>query len=243
MKELERTTKCPECGLYSFFWNDSLTMCERCATAAAMASTNYTADSSVADADSPVTAPTPSPTLNGASDNRTAPHCNCHDCQRGRCNYCPDCGIDKASQSEHVLSTDCWCEPGVIKVRPELRDDRPFIVYLSGPMHGSKQQPDDREMAADVAELYSAWLWNHGYAVFSPQLNTTHMFYFGATGGENSAPYLAFDMAFISEMANAVFALPGWEHSDGARLEVELAELKGIPIWTTLQQVLDWEDS
>ena len=109
------------------------------------------------------------------------------------------------------------------------------IIYLSGAMHGSKARPDDRDMALETAKLYSRVLWLYGYAVFSPQCNTTHMY----GSGLYSDPFLAFDLEFISEMADAVLALPGWEHSDGACAEVELARAIGLPIYTTLQEAYD----
>ncbi len=115
-----------------------------------------------------------------------------------------------------------------------LEDARP-IIYLSGPMHGSKPWPLDREASCDVANIYGKALWKLGYWVFSPQGNTRHMY------GENlpSVTYLAFDLHLIRYYIKHMFMLPGWEHSDGAVEELKLAKSLGRPIYYNLTEAKD----
>ena len=68
------------------------------------------------------------------------------------------------------------------------------VLYLSGPMHGSKVRPDDRDMMFEVAKLYSRQLWQYGYAVFTPHGNTTHMH---GVPGLYSEPFLQFDLEYL----------------------------------------------
>ena len=110
------------------------------------------------------------------------------------------------------------------------------IIYLSGPMHGSKKRPDDREVSCDVARMYAKRLWKYGYGVFSPQGNSDFMY------GVMDTPdrYMEFDLKVVRELADCIFMLPGWSMADGAIAEKAEAEAKGIPVMYTLVEAYEW---
>lgn len=120
-------------------------------------------------------------------------------------------------------------------VASDKQSKRP-ILYLSGPMHGSKKWPDDRMFASDIARLAAKRLWLIGYAVFTPHGNTDFMF----ESGLYSDPFLDFDIQFIKQMADCIYMLPGWERSDGCAKELVAARTKGIMTLYSLQEAREW---
>lgn len=96
-------------------------------------------------------------------------------------------------------------------------------AYLAGPMRGIQEYnfPAFREA--------TAWLRDHGWTVFSPaerdeqdpdidhEENVA-----GWTGGRGLDYFMAHDLKAVCEM-EAVICLPGWERSQGARLETMVA--------------------
>ena len=123
--------------------------------------------------------------------------------------------------------------------QPEIAQTHRPIIYLSGPMHGSKKRPDDREVSCDIARLYAKRLWVYGFGVFSPQGNSEFMY--GVM--DNSESYMDFDLRVVRDLADCMFMLPGWSNADGARAEKEEADRKGIPVFYTLQEAYVWLQS
>ena len=83
------------------------------------------------------------------------------------------------------------------------------------------------------AECYSIRLWNRGYKVFCPHLNTQH---FEVKAKANEKAYREFDMRML-QCCDAVFALPNWEESEGARAEIDEAKRLGKPIFYSLDEL------
>lgn len=89
-------------------------------------------------------------------------------------------------------------------------------VYISGPITGH----DDAEVEFSVAE---SALEQKGHEPVNPfKLNHDH----GKTWGE----YMRVDVAAMMT-CDAVLALPGWQVSRGADIEVRLALSLGIPVY------------
>ena len=90
-------------------------------------------------------------------------------------------------------------------------------VYISGPITG---MPDDNRQDFQDAE---DWLKYNGYSVVNPhRLNHKH----GKTWGE----YLRVDIIAMMESCDKIYLLDGWTHSDGARIEYNLAKGLGFSL-------------
>ena len=91
-------------------------------------------------------------------------------------------------------------------------------IYLSGPMSGL---PDHNYTAFSRA---ATKLRGHGYIVYNPAEN------FAGHQGLPRSEYMRLDLAHV-QMADAVFVLPDWRYSVGARLEVAIAQELGIAVY------------
>lgn len=105
-------------------------------------------------------------------------------------------------------------------------------VYVAGPMSGHAG------MNRPAFESAAATLRSHGHEPFIPHdidpadhdgpCPTT---YAAAQSSHDSACYLRADLIAMLQRADAVYFLPGWRHSRGARHERYVCEAVGIPIW------------
>lgn len=104
-------------------------------------------------------------------------------------------------------------------------------VYIAGPMRG---KPAFNFPAFDEA---SEWLRAQGHEVFSPADHDRESGFDPSSmaGDENLAALgfdlraaLAADLAWITTEADAVYLLPGWETSSGARAELAAAAALGL---------------
>lgn len=101
-------------------------------------------------------------------------------------------------------------------------------VYLSGPMSGYENfnRPAFDEAAANLRKA--------GFTVFVPG---EHEEYDEAERASRTISkkkrefYMSRDLIWILEMADAVVVLPGWENSEGAKLEVAVAQQVGVPVF------------
>lgn len=86
-------------------------------------------------------------------------------------------------------------------------------IYLAGPVRGI---PDYRERFAVARYCYT----RAGCAVLDPSL---------LPEGMEQADYMRICMAMI-QSADYVLLLPGWEKSEGSRLEKAYADMTGVPV-------------
>lgn len=93
---------------------------------------------------------------------------------------------------------------------------KPVVVYLSGPMTGIRDH--NKESFVSAAGVLRA----SGYIVLSPQEHD---------GGRvwSRAHHMRFDIQQVL-MCDKVCVLPGWEGSEGAKVEVAVARQVGIPV-------------
>jgi hypothetical protein len=105
-----------------------------------------------------------------------------------------------------------------------------MIVYTAGPYqeirnyHG--QCIISKKHNIKVARLIAMDLWDDGYIVICPHLNTLDFEYFTAGGNES---YAEGDLEIVARM-DALVMLPNWYLSKGAILEKEHAEKLNIPV-------------
>lgn len=132
----------------------------------------------------------------------------------GGCNGCPhDYGYRAAGACLSVQNcTQCWGQEA-LEVEPEVLESevlesenikpaRRATVYISGPITGVEKYWEAFEKAEDA-------LTNKGWVVLTPSRHPQ---------GLTNAQYMRMDLAMI-DSADAVFFLPGWENSRGAKLE------------------------
>ena len=102
--------------------------------------------------------------------------------------------------------------------------------YLGGPMRGLPLFNFPAFYAAEADLAAAGWTvhnparWDEEVCGFDPRGTIEAQ-------GFSTAAALRHDIEVITTWADAVFVLPGWEASEGARLEVVVAQSVGIPVW------------
>lgn len=106
------------------------------------------------------------------------------------------------------------------------------MVYLAGPYSAPTKAEINIHVrqAATIADV----LWNKGYAVICPHLNTYGMEGEAVFGGDawinEFKKFLTGDFEIISR-CDMVVMLPGWENSKGACAEFAFAHWLELPVW------------
>jgi hypothetical protein len=109
--------------------------------------------------------------------------------------------------------------------------ERRKVMYLSGPISGMGGLQVRRAFseARDHA-------WKHGFKVVDPTLIDPRE-HDGACppgrtgmGGHNEACHFRSDIKALVE-CDAILLLPGWVHSWGVRLELQIATTIGLEVW------------
>ena len=109
------------------------------------------------------------------------------------------------------------------------------VVYIAGPYIGSSYMDIERNIHA--AEEAAITLWNAGFGVFCPHLNTAH---FEVKAHANEEQYKQFDMRMLSA-CDILYLLPTWGRSKGARDERAEAVAKGQPVYTDMELLITTE--
>lgn len=101
-------------------------------------------------------------------------------------------------------------------------------IYLSGPMTGYE------EFNRPAFDQAAGILRKQGFEVIVPGENESYDPIELATAEVSRQKrefYLSRDIEIILEVADAVVVLPGWKESEGAKLEVAVADAVGVPIF------------
>lgn len=106
-----------------------------------------------------------------------------------------------------------------------------MLIYLAGPY--SSDPKGNTERAAKIA----AHLWQQGHVVISPH-NNSHAV------DELSGHVIPYDTWLkgdleILERCDVLAIMPGWENSDGTKVEINHALRRGLPIWEVVGFVDD----
>lgn len=111
------------------------------------------------------------------------------------------------------------------------------VVYVAGPYSGV----DYNEIEANIrrAEAAAIELWEAGFGVFCPHLNTEH-FEVKAKDVPQEA-YLECDL-LILPACTALLLLGGWAESKGALGEAYRARELGIPIFYSIEAIKRWRE-
>lgn len=105
------------------------------------------------------------------------------------------------------------------------------ILFIAGAYTGSDFNEIEKNIR--LSESYSIELWNRGYKVFCPHLNTAH---FEVKAKADEKTYKEFDMTML-KCCDAVFALPNWKESEGAKAEIDEAQRLGKPVFYSLDEL------
>lgn len=96
-----------------------------------------------------------------------------------------------------------------------------LLVYLSG-----KYSAGNIEENIRTARQAAIKLWNNGYFVICPHLNTAH---FEVDCKASYDDYIDGDLRMI-EGCDAIVMLSNWTESRGAKIEKDYAETNNIPV-------------
>lgn len=96
-----------------------------------------------------------------------------------------------------------------------------MILYVAGPYRG------DVEGNIAAARKVAIELWEAGHFALCPHLNTAH---FEEDCSVDEETYIFRDLDMLARCDGIVLA-PGWEKSEGARMEWDHAKTAGMPIW------------
>ena len=107
---------------------------------------------------------------------------------------------------------------------------RDKVIFLSGKYAG------DIDKNVEYARNFAEELWDAGYTVICPHLNTANFDELGLTSHKD---YLNGYIEIMSR-CDAVFALPNWKDSSGAQSEITGALSRGIPVFESLDLVNLW---
>jgi len=115
--------------------------------------------------------------------------------------------------------------------RPLCGQPKMETLFIAGAYRSSDSSEIERNIR--LAEQHSIELWNRGYKVFCPHLNTQH---FEVKAEAEEKEYRDFDIRML-QCCDAVFALPNWQDSEGAKAEIEEAKRLGKPIFYFLDEL------
>jgi hypothetical protein len=113
-----------------------------------------------------------------------------------------------------------------------LNNKRHLLVYLCGPYSGQTEKNifQARETAKQI--------WEAGFTAVTPHLNTYN---FHLDCKCTYQDYIEGDLEILSR-CDYLLLLPGWEHSQGAKIELEKAKQMGMPIFLNIDDLKDGWD-
>ena len=117
------------------------------------------------------------------------------------------------------------------------------VVYVAGPYRGKSGAHDSsvyNEIEENIrrAEAAAIRLWDAGFGVMCPHLNTIHFEVKCPNVGTKA--YLETDLQLL-ESCDILYLLPGWEGSLGSVGEKDRAKELGLPIYTNIEHLIKME--
>lgn len=109
-------------------------------------------------------------------------------------------------------------------------DKRKVLIYIAGRYSGNIQENIRKARQAAIR------LWELGYTVFCPHLNTIH---FENDCKCNYEDYVKGDLVIL-ERSDALLMIEGWEDSKGAIREYEFAQAQNLPIFLNIEALEVW---
>lgn len=97
-----------------------------------------------------------------------------------------------------------------------------MLIYVAGPIRPKNGQTIEGNIQRAKEIAYS--LWSDGFAVICPHSNTDL-----TQETDWAMPWLNGDLEMVAR-CDAVVVCPGWETSEGTKIEIGFAESRGIPV-------------
>lgn len=113
------------------------------------------------------------------------------------------------------------------------------VVYVAGPYMGATH--DGKSYYQISRNILEAREWakkaiEAGAFPFTPHLNSEHM----ELDVERSADWWREADLEMLRRCDAIFLIPGWENSKGAKMEKEFSLQNGIPVFYDIGILRDW---
>jgi len=119
------------------------------------------------------------------------------------------------------------------------------IVFISGLLTSGWDKKDRSYLENNIknAEAYQIALINAGIGCFCPHAHTSFHREKGSKAPEKF--YYKMGLEFLKRSADALLAMPGWEKSKGANLEVECALANNLKIFypkspADIDDIISW---
>lgn len=106
------------------------------------------------------------------------------------------------------------------------------VIYIAGPFRAANYW--EQEQNVRRAESLALEVWKLGAAALCPHANTR--FFQGAAKDE---VWSEGDIEMMKR-CDAVLLAPGWQWSEGAHTEFDIAYEKGIPVYESLEKLKKW---
>lgn len=106
------------------------------------------------------------------------------------------------------------------------------VVYLAGPFRATTNWGVQQNVR--LAETFALEIWRIGAVAVCPHKNTQHFH-----GALPDSVWLRGDLELLRR-CDAIFLLPGWHGSSGARIEHWVARHRKLPIFSALDDLKVW---
>ena len=108
-----------------------------------------------------------------------------------------------------------------------------MLVFISGKLtNGYTATKKQMEANLRMAEYIAKTLWEEGFLVFCPHLNTN----FEDNLKIDYEQYMKFDLKILG-ICDVIYAIPGWTDSKGSLREIDEAKKLNIPIAFSLEDL------
>jgi len=114
------------------------------------------------------------------------------------------------------------------------------IVFIAGSYSGKNKEIIEKNIRN--AEKYQIALANAGVGFFCPHNHTEH---FEEKANAPEGFYRKLDRTILEKACDMIVVVPGWENSEGTKLEIEFAKENNIPLFfpkspEDLSEVIIW---
>lgn len=128
-----------------------------------------------------------------------------------------------------------------------IRRDKATNNALVGMVVGKYFDPDYNIISENIEQAMKVAnkLWQLGFLVFCPHLNTHHFEAKTRLDPDkrvNEEYFRAFDRKVMKRRVDFIRTVGNWRKSGGGRLEVQLANHLGIPVFESDEELVAWSD-